>query len=160
ALGTSIEERGGMLCVMQRDEVHTEIRQLLGEFRIKHRRQVGIDLRAISIKSGDIERLRREITQRGGAWPALDKEALATIEKWIQDGNAAGIFEGSTITFNGQRTRLDHAEHRQVLADYDISGDTYDPVVRRLTCGWTSVLKPVLSDDASRVSLNLRIAQS
>jgi hypothetical protein len=160
ALGTSIEERGGVLVVMQHEAIHAKVRQLLSEFRTQDRRQIGVDMRALSMKSTDIDKIRRDIIQRGGAWPFLDAPALATIEKLLLDGSATGIFEGSTLVFNGQRGRLQNIETRNLLVDYEISGDAYDPRIQHLTAGWTALIHPVLSDDASRVALNLKISQT
>jgi len=159
ALGTAIEERSGVLVVIQHEDIQAQILQLLADFRARNCRQVGVDMRAISLASTEIDRIRREITQRGGAWPVLDAGAFASIDKLLLEGSAETIFDGSTILFNGQRGRLQNAEHRNLLVDYEISGDAYDPRMQRVSSGWTSLLQPVLSDDGSHVSMNLKISQ-
>jgi len=160
ALGTSIEERGGILIVMQTDEVHALIRKLLAGFRSRQSRQVGVDVRAFGMKSTDADRIRREVTGRKVAAPVFDDAGVAAVEKLAQGGGAEQVFSGASIIYNTQLGLVDDVKGQHLLCGYEISGDSYDPVVRTILTGTVVSFMPILSDDASLVSVTLRLAHT
>jgi len=160
ALGTSIEERGHVLIVMQTEEVHALIRKLLAGFRSRQSRQVGVDVRAFAIKSTDVDRIRREVTARNAAAPIFDDASVAAVEKLAQSGAAELVFNGASIVYNTQLGLIDNLKSQHLLSSYEISGDDFDPVVRTILTGTVVSFMPILSDDASLVSVTLRMAHT
>ncbi|HYG76240.1 MAG TPA: hypothetical protein VEK08_14645 [Planctomycetota bacterium] len=160
ALGTSIEERGGLLVITQSPAVHAEIRGLLREIRSKMRRQIAIDVRAVNIGSRDVDAIQHAAAGRGVRGMMADKEALAAIEKRLADGTATIAFEGSTVLANGQRGKLLKGASLDYLAELDVNGDIYEPVMRRLFNGTTAYVQPLLNDDGSLVLLDLEFTHS
>src|SRR6185295_11822536 len=57
ALGTSIEERGGKLVVMQRPEIHALVDQLLSNFRATQKMMINIESRFLQIRESYLEDL-------------------------------------------------------------------------------------------------------
>lgn len=130
ALGTSIEERGGKLVIMQQDEVHAEIRALLSAFRATLNRQVSVDCRFLSVRSVDFDRIRAESDARGLSRPALDDLALDALQELIKNGSAIQVYAGQGLSHNLQDCWIQNLRQSLTVNDYDVSGNAYDPVVR------------------------------
>jgi len=58
--------------------------------------------------------------------------------------------------FNTQRAHMFIARQQSYVADYDISGDSYDPVIRQFLVGVVLDVKPIVSSDRRYVTLELR----
>jgi len=160
ALGTSIEERGGKLVIMQQDEVHAEVRALLSAFRATQSRQVSVDCRFLSVRSVDFDRIRAESDARGLSRPALDDAALNALQELIKSGSATQVYAGQGLGHNLQDCWIQNLRQVRAVNDYDVSGETFDPVVRTRHFGASLLCRPLLSDDGATISLNLRAMHS
>jgi type II secretory pathway component GspD/PulD (secretin) len=60
------------------------------------------------------------------------------------------------MQFNNQRAHILVASQQSYISDYDISGATWDPVVRALTTGVVLEVKPTVSHDRKYVTLELK----
>lgn len=255
-LGTSIEERGGKLVVMQRPEVHRLIDKLLESFRASQKLLVTVEARFLEIREGFFEEIgidwgrvpdaasgnylpgTGEATPGGGGgWPAANQNVLAggaitsdtltdpifpgivpqaqnvnifgdgvmhaigavanyrpnvspeqtqigsrrgTTGSNLEEGlNAQVRFVGDVellaflhalkvrevgtmlsaprlTVFNTQRAHMFVATQRSYIADYEISGDAYDPVIRQFLQGVVFDVKPIVSADRRYITLELR----
>lgn len=160
ALGTSIEERGGLLCVVQTEEVHARIRRMLASFRQKQTRQVAVNVRVLSARSVDIDRLRAETGARGISAPVMDDAAQTALDALVRDGSATQLFAGNSIVFNTQRGALQNIKSAPYVAGVEVSGDAYDPTVRQLNIGTIVRARPMLSDDGQYITLSLDATHS
>jgi len=243
-LGTSIEERGGQLVVMQRPEVHRLIDKLLESFRERQKLLVTVEARFLTVQQGVFEDI-------GVSWSGLDSVLAAPNALGPDIGGAGTVvpnavetgFQGRpdtvdwfgrgtmtvvgavtnqspgspppvnfTPTFigdsrieqgpfvrradqmglsfqvthlgrvqamalihalktreslselaaprltvmNTQRAHMFVAEQTSYLADYEISGDAYDPIIRQFLRGVVFDVKPIVSSDRRYVTLELR----
>jgi len=231
-LGTSIEERGGRLVVMQRPEVHRLIDKLLQSFRASEKILVTVEGRFLEIREGFLE----EIGIDWGAPPLLggDPELgntitsstfsvvgsrpagiipeprdvdiggdgtlhmLAAINNYrpnfspqgtdLATADATMLNQGLNMQFrhignmevqaflhalkareagttlssprltvaNTQRAHMFVAQQQAYIADYEISGSSYDPVIRRFLQGVVFDVKPIVSADRRYVTLEMR----
>ncbi|HYG74389.1 MAG TPA: hypothetical protein VEK08_05230 [Planctomycetota bacterium] len=246
ALGTSIEERGGKLVVMQRPEVHALVNKLLSDFRATQKMMINIESRFLTIREayledigveyqgldpnvlmGDFGDIRRLGAPTGfvqprvpGATDAVPPNApfpgfvngpdrrlsgsLSEVGSLVNhvinffnndpdtiSGNDTsntvrqGGFSGqvtvlnnaqvqafiralavrenqSTLiaprltVFNTQRAHMFVARQQSYVADYEISGDSYDPTIRQFLVGVVLDVKPIVSSDRRYVTLELR----
>jgi general secretion pathway protein D len=60
------------------------------------------------------------------------------------------------MQFNNQRSHILVATQRSYIYDYDISGATWDPIIRALTTGVVLEMKPTVSHDRKYITLDLR----
>ncbi|MFH0939213.1 MAG: hypothetical protein V1899_08030 [Planctomycetota bacterium] len=58
--------------------------------------------------------------------------------------------------FNTQRAHMFVAQQRSYVADYDIQGDAYDPVIRQFLTGVVLDVRPIVSSDRRYVTMELR----
>jgi type II secretory pathway component GspD/PulD (secretin) len=58
--------------------------------------------------------------------------------------------------YNNQRAHIVVARQRAYIADYDISGGVYDPVIRTILTGSVLDVKPTVSHDRRYITLELR----
>ena len=58
--------------------------------------------------------------------------------------------------YNTQRAHMFVAEQASYIADYDISGDAYDPVIRNVLSGVVLDVRPTVSSDRRYVTLEMR----
>jgi len=246
ALGTSIEERGGKLVVMQRPEVHALVNKLLSDFRATQKMMINIESRFLTIREayledigveyqgldpnvlmGDFGDIRRLAAPTGfvqprvpGASDAVPPNApfpgvvngpdrvlsgsLSEVGSLINhsinffnndpdtiSGNDTGNtvrqggFSGQVTVlnnmqvqafvralavrenqqtliaprltvFNTQRAHMFVARQQSYVADYEISGDSYDPTIRQFLVGVVLDVKPIVSSDRRYVTLELR----
>jgi type II secretory pathway component GspD/PulD (secretin) len=246
AQGTSIEEKGGKLVVMQRPEVHKLIDQLLSNFRSTQKMMINIESRFLNIREayleqtgvefqgldpnvlfGDFGDLRRLGAPTGYIQPRVPgsgdtspgnlpfpgfvngpdringgtfSEVGTIINHFInffpnepesisaQDATntvrqgglsaqvtilnnaqvqafirALAVRENSSTlvaprltVFNTQRANMFVARQQSYVADYEISGDSYDPVIRQFLVGVVLDVRPIVSSDRRYVTLELR----
>lgn len=245
-MGTSIEERGGRLVVMQRPEIHELIDRLLNNFRATQKIMVNIESRFLTIREayledigvefhgldpnvlfgdfGDIRRaLNNAVLPRVGGlqdaqpgpgnvpwpgftngpdnlWQGLFSQVGAIVNHTIsfatQDTDTISNRDGANVirqsglagqvtvlnnaqvqafvralavrdntttliaprltVFNTQRAHMFVARQQSYVADYEISGDSYDPVVRQFLVGVVLDVKPIVSADRKYVTLEMR----
>jgi Flp pilus assembly secretin CpaC len=246
ALGTSIEERGGKLVVMQRPEIHALVNQLLSNFRATQKMMINIESRFLTIREayledigvefqgldpnvlfGDFGDIRRLGAPTGlvqprvpGATDAVPPNApfpgivappermssgtISTVgsivnhaigffsndpdtisgqdtSNAVRQGGLSGqvtVFNNTQVqafvralavrenqstliaprltVFNTQRAHMFVARQQSYVADYEISGDSYDPVIRQFLVGVVLDVKPIVSSDRRYVTLELR----
>jgi len=246
ALGTSIEERGGKLVVMQRPEIHALIEQLLSNFRATQKMMINIEARFLNIREayledigvefqgldpnvlmgdfGDIRRLgaptglvqprapgATDSTPPNVPWPGFvngingfaggsltevgsivnhvvnffnnDTDTISGNDgsNTVRQGGFSGqvtilnntqmqafiralaVHENSSLllaprltVFNTQRASMFVARQQSYVATYEISGDSYDPVIRQFLVGVVLDVKPYVSSDRRYVTLELR----
>jgi len=58
--------------------------------------------------------------------------------------------------FNTQRAHMFIAEQQAYVADYDVSGGTYDPIVRQFLQGVVFEVKPIVSSDRRYITLEMK----
>jgi hypothetical protein len=158
ALGTSIEERSGRLIIMQTEDVHAMIRRLLAGFRSRAGRQVGVDAKVLAVNSVDLDKLLGEMKTRGVPTPAFDEQGLTAVEQWVANGTAERLYEGSTVIYHTQLGRLGDLRAKRMLTDLEVSGDTFDYLIRNVYDGTMICFRPTLSDDGTSVSMSVRAA--
>lgn len=251
-LGTSIEDRGGKLVVMQRPEVHTLIAQLLRSFRESQTLQVLCEAKFLEVRDSFLEDIGVDWTDiptgdipapPAGSihqalnphhpiyrWPGRPASGYSTFGIWNSDfseggggggynsladsykeigakatffnarqqpfgtrlgGNSpwgdgsgalfafryteVGNFQAQMILhllkkeekgdllmaprvmmYNNQRAFVLYARQRGYISDYDISGGTYDPVIRTILTGTVLEVKPTVSHDRRYITLELK----
>ncbi len=64
----------------------------------------------------------------------------------------------SVTTLNGVRSNIFVGEQTAYIADYDIAGDVYDPVIKTLAIGASLDVKPFVSADRKYVTMDFRPA--
>ncbi|MCW8133708.1 MAG: hypothetical protein KIS92_25405 [Planctomycetota bacterium] len=70
--------------------------------------------------------------------------------------NTTTLFAPRLTCFNTQRAHMFVARQRTYIADYDISGDAYDPVIRQFLTGSVLDVRPTVSSDRRYVTIELR----
>ncbi|MGD0088470.1 MAG: hypothetical protein ABSE73_00990 [Planctomycetota bacterium] len=160
ALGTAIEVRDGLLCAMQRPEVHALVQQFLATLRSRQGRQVSVEVRAFAVKSTDVDRIRREAAKRNVAAPLLDNAGIAELENLAKAGAAAQVFNGASVVHSAQLGLLEDLKTQHLLCEYEMAGKSFDRKANALLTGTVVSFRPALSDDASLVSVTLRLAHT
>ncbi|MHC5053721.1 MAG: hypothetical protein ACYTKD_03270 [Planctomycetota bacterium] len=156
SLGTSVEERGGKLVIVQATEVHEEIERLLGLLRKNERRMVSFHVRALRAPSSEVKRAL-ERTARDGTLEADAIERLTRLGR-LEPGRLLATTRFTC--FNTQRTHGWGGERTDYVGDLEISGDSYDPVVLQLRQGLSADVRPVVSDDGRAMIQELRLGYS
>lgn len=241
-LGTSIQERGGRLVVMQRPEVHRLIDKLLESFRAAQKLLVTVEGRFLEIREGFFEEIGIDWGRLPSRGPiisptpfgnALGSEIITqTLVNDIGAGyigrpetanvfgetgqmhvigavcnyrpgfspeqtfygsrtiQAGGVLEQGLnmeirylggdaelaafihalkarhtyselmaprlTVYNTQRAHMFVATQTSYIADYEISGDMYDPVIRQYLEGVVFDVRPIVSADRRYITLELR----
>ena len=70
--------------------------------------------------------------------------------------NSSTLIAPRLTVFNTQRASMFIARQQSYVSDYEISGDSYDPVVRQFLVGVVLDVKPIVSSDRRYVTLELR----
>jgi len=246
ALGTSIEERGGKLVVMQRPEVHALVNKLLSDFRATQKMMINIESRFLTIREayledigvefqgldpnvlmgdfGDIRRLgaptglvqprvpgASDAVPPNAPFPGIvngpdrrlsgslsevgsiinhsinffnnDPDTISGVDtsNTVRQGGFSGqvtILNNTQVqafvralavrenqstliaprltVFNTQRAHMFVARQQSYVADYEISGDSYDPTIRQFLVGVVLDVKPIVSSDRRYVTMELR----
>lgn len=141
ALGTSVEEMGGYLVVMQRPEIHGQISELLSAFAESSQAQVAV--KGLLIPSATLP----------DATYFTDDELNKTF-----GGNAAAAASAAprVLCLNKQRVHVLSGASFTVVKGADINGDTLDPVVSTLVSGFAFDVRPTLSFDQMTTDIELR----
>jgi hypothetical protein len=244
AMGTSIDEMGGKLIVMQRPDIHKMIGKFLSDFRSTQKLMVNIESRFLTIREayledigveyhgldpgvlfgdfGDLSRVFNLNANRGPAqfdapppnvplpgftngpdrylggsfsqvgsivnhvisFLSNDQDTISGVDRTanrVQRGGISGQVtvlnnaqvqaffkaltarENSTTlqaprltVFNTQRAHMLVARQRSYIADYQISGDSWDPVIRQFLEGVVLDVRPTVSSDRRYVTMELR----
>ena len=156
ALGTSVEERGGKLVIMHTPEAHAEIGELLDQVRKYERRMVSFHVRALRVPTRVAEGALRRMA-RDGTLVAVAVEQLARLGRLEPER----ILASTRFTcFNAQRAHGWGGTRTDYVADFEMSGDSYDPVVLQLRQGLCADVQPIVSDDGRSIMVELRLAYS
>ncbi|MBE7462432.1 MAG: hypothetical protein HS116_02960 [Planctomycetes bacterium] len=98
--------------------------------------------------------------RQGGLSAQLTILNNAQVQAFIR---ALGVRENSTTlvaprltVFNTQRAHMFLARQQSYIADYEISGDSYDPIIRQFLVGVVLDVRPTVSSDRRYVTLELR----
>ncbi len=145
ATDTSIDERGGILVIMQTAEVQQLIASLLSTIREQFRPQVVV--KSLLVPSANIPR------DTIFSWEAMAK-LLGPM------GTAGALAAPRVVCFNGQRVHVKCARETSYIHDYEISGDMLDPVTRNLIEGCIFDVRPTLSHDRRTVTVELQLSLS
>jgi hypothetical protein len=154
-LGTSIEERGGKLVIVQTPEAHDEVRRLLGELRRTVGRMVHFHVRTIRVPRARLDELTAE-TNAGTLGPG----ALNALDAFVETEPERVLGSARFTCFNAQRTHSYGGTAQTFVADYEITGESYDPIVRRALPGLVADVKPVTANDGRSMLLELRLTYS
>ena len=83
-------------------------------------------------------------------------EAMAFIHM-LNQRQAGTILTAPRLTvFNTQRAHMFVAEQQSYVADYDVSGGIYDPIVRQFLQGVVFEVRPIVSSDRRYITLEMR----
>ncbi|MCK6470340.1 MAG: hypothetical protein L6R28_01225 [Planctomycetes bacterium] len=70
--------------------------------------------------------------------------------------NLTTLLAPRLTVFNTQRAHMFVARQQSYIADYEISGDSYDPIVRQFLVGVVLDVRPTVSSDRRYVTLEMR----
>jgi hypothetical protein len=141
ALGTSIEERGGLLVVMQTKEVHTLISLLLTNLRTDIKPQVVVK----GLLAASAELPRETYFDKAALQKLLGKKAFAQ-----------ALAAPRIVCFNTQRTHITSGREFTYIKDFDVSGTVYDPLISVGLEGYIFDVCPILSADRRSVQVELQ----
>jgi type II secretory pathway component GspD/PulD (secretin) len=83
-------------------------------------------------------------------------EAMAFMHL-LNQRQAGTILTAPRLTvFNTQRAHMFVAEQQSYVADYDISGGIYDPIIRQFLQGVVFEVRPIVSSDRRYITLEMR----
>ena len=142
ALGTSIEEMGGNLLVVQTPEVHALIAQLLKSFESRGVPQVTV--KALLVPSYG--------TPDATFYDAASLEKALGADPFVEAFAAPRL-----VCFNKQRSHVSSGTEMAYVRDLDVNGDAYDPVVSTVLNGVVLDVRPTLSFDRSSCDVELRL---
>ncbi|MFH0938987.1 MAG: hypothetical protein V1899_06880 [Planctomycetota bacterium] len=140
-MGTSIEERGGLLMVMQTSKVHALIAQLLTNFHAFFKPQIVVSGLLIAASE-----LPKETY--------LDATALA--KALGPQGAAGALASPRIICYNTQRVHVISGKEFNYIRDMDIDGLVYNPLVVTGLEGYVFDVRPTLSADRKVIQLDLQ----
>jgi general secretion pathway protein D len=83
-------------------------------------------------------------------------QANAVVQALRKDQTADQLLAPKLTQFNNQRAHVMVAQQRSYIADYDISGAVFDPVIRSFLVGVVLEVKPTVSNDKKYITLDLR----
>lgn len=155
ATGTSIEERGGRLVVMQEPATQEKVRRLVAEFRAHVHRRLELDVRMIRIRSSDLELVIRDARSRGNPVGLLDDEAVQRLGELIDQGSAKSLYAGTTCLGTTQGGVLRQARERRFMYSYGEDNGRPEPLVTNVLLGTSIWIRPWLSADDQQLRLSL-----
>lgn len=145
-LGTSIEERGGQLIVMQMPAMHLEIEQLLSKFRADRQPQVNIQALLVDLDTAVV------LPFLGKAGKSFSQEQVLGA---LKQGKLAGAPQ---LTLqNAQRSHVLSGRLHSYIADYHAGGGLSLPVIGRLLEGTLLDAQVMLHDGGQRAAIELRL---
>ncbi|MCW8133825.1 MAG: hypothetical protein KIS92_25990, partial [Planctomycetota bacterium] len=83
-------------------------------------------------------------------------QTSAVLHALRKDQTADQLIAPRLTQFNNQRAHVLVASQRSYIADYDVSGAVYDPVVRSFLVGVVLDLKPTVSYDRKYITMDIR----
>jgi type II secretory pathway component GspD/PulD (secretin) len=83
-------------------------------------------------------------------------QANAVVQALRKDQTADQLLAPKLMQFNNQRAHVMVAQQRSYIADYDVSGAVFDPVIRAFLVGVMLEAKPTVSHDKKYITLNLQ----
>ncbi|GMV80094.1 MAG: hypothetical protein AMXMBFR7_12780 [Planctomycetota bacterium] len=83
-------------------------------------------------------------------------QASAVVHALRKDQNADQLLAPKLMQFNNQRAHIMVAQQRSYIADYDVSGAVFDPVIRAFLIGVVLDVKPTVSHDRKYITLDVR----
>ncbi|MHC4507018.1 MAG: hypothetical protein ACYTFI_27340 [Planctomycetota bacterium] len=152
-LGTSIEERGGRLVVMALPEMHEEIRKLLDHIRKVKMHMIAFHVRAVRAPAATVERALAMASPDGTLRREAERPLLDAVKAEPGRLLASTRFTG----LNGQRIHSWGGRQTNYVNDFEISGESYDPVVTTLLGGLQADVRSFASDDGGLILLELRL---
>ncbi|MBI3829662.1 MAG: hypothetical protein HY291_09110 [Planctomycetes bacterium] len=147
--GTCIEERAGMLVVLQTHGIHALVSELLAKIAQDQHRQLCVQALMVDM-------------EQDGLLPFLGKCGKDFTEEDIRATVKKGKLRGAPqlSVLNTQRTHVFSGRKAAYLADYDISGDAPDPVVCEALEGTVLDVRPTLSLDATSATIEVRLTSN
>jgi len=145
-LGTSIEERGGQLVVLQTPAMHQAIERLLSKFRADRQPQVNVQALLVDLDTTAV------LPFLGKAGKSFSQEQVLGA---LKQGKLAGAPQ-----FTLQNTQRSHALSGRLhsyIADYDILGDLPSPVIGKLLEGILLDARVALHPGQQSASVELRL---
>jgi Flp pilus assembly secretin CpaC len=85
-----------------------------------------------------------------------DPQAQAMVRALADRENTSILIAPRLTVFNTQRAHMFVAQQRAYVADYEISGDSYDPTIRQILTGVVLDVRPTVSADRHYVTLEMR----
>ncbi|HYG74388.1 MAG TPA: hypothetical protein VEK08_05225 [Planctomycetota bacterium] len=83
-------------------------------------------------------------------------QTSAVIQALRKDQTADQLLAPKIMQFNNQRSHILVAQQRSYIADYDVSGAVFDPVIRSFLIGVVLEVKPTVSSDKRYITLDIR----
>jgi hypothetical protein len=148
-LGTSIEERGGRLLVIQTREVH----ELIGKFLARFRSDGSVCFRiAVDVYLGDRPLLEQALSMWSKPGFLAPGERLI-VEGELGRGGVRRIGSSRTVCMNNQRHYALVGLLRSLVADVDVAGNAFDTTTVPLHDGLVVDVLPLASYDRTFVTL-------
>jgi general secretion pathway protein D len=83
-------------------------------------------------------------------------QASAVLQAIRKDRTSDVLLSPRLVQFNNQRAHVLFAQQRAYIADYDVAGAVFDPVIRSFMVGVVLDVQPTVSSDKRYVTLTLR----
>jgi type II secretory pathway component GspD/PulD (secretin) len=83
-------------------------------------------------------------------------QASAILQAVRKDRTQDVLLSPRMVQFNNQRAHVLFAQQRAYIADYDVAGAVFDPVIRAFMTGVVLDVQPTVSSDKRYVTLTLR----
>jgi hypothetical protein len=142
ALGTSVEEMGGSLVIMQRPEIHAMIAQLLNAFEASGTPQLVV--KGLLVPSAFI--------------PDNTYFDQTGLDQFLNsDPAAAPVAAPRLVCYNKQRVYVMSGTEMAYVRDLDVNGDSYDPAMGTLLSGVVFDVRPTLSADRAYCDVECRV---
>jgi len=153
-LGTSIEERGGKLIVLQTPDIHALIAKLLDTFRASTRLQVRVDTRFVAVSEDLLAKLRTR-DRPGAGVIFLKAPQVKMIEKALAAGDeAAKLVETAGLAcYNTQRAHVMSGRSFERRGEGGKLEGTYFR-------GTVLDVRPTVSFDRRYVTMELRLTRA
>lgn len=85
-----------------------------------------------------------------------NSQTSAVLQALRKDQTSDQLIAPRLTQFNNQRAHVLVATQRSYIADYDVSGAVYDPVIRSFLVGVVLDLKPTVSYDRKYITMDIR----
>lgn len=152
-LGTSIEQRGNQLIVIQTPDVHRQIDAMLRDMR-----RVGLRMISFSVRvyeSGTDTTTKLLDGQPDAHF--LNEAGLKQLDDLADLGTVTLRGAYRTTCFNLQRISFTAGRQYSYVADYEIQGDGFDPVVRMIHDGLVFDIRPIIVESRREIMAEVRL---